>query len=259
MTRLLLTLAILCCAARSGYGSNNYFLPGDAFFHATLTQESIEALAKQKVPRVIGYSFQDTFEGAFCGYAGYSRARVPAMNDKFVANLKWTYDHIRETDGRELRESRTADGIELCETNGLHMFLVRDDFDLSDSGLRLGLKYNENWIAETKKFVDHARLCCFVDTAQAVEACWVDGPRYPGLEVKLPAVELESGQPIDEPVEIEGNVKAIVMPAGPLKPYFQREEDRYIYVVTEKEVVTYYAEGGRWKVFDEDDFHLFDE
>ncbi len=251
MTRLLFALAVLFCAARGSYGSNNYFLPGDAFFHATLTQESVEALTKQKMPRVVDYSFQDTFEGAFCGYAGYSRARVPAMNDKFVANLKWTYDHIRETDGRELRESRTSDGIELYETNGLHMFLVRDDFDLSDSRLQLGLKYNENWIAETKKFVGHARLCCFVDTAEAVEACWVNGPRFPGLEVKLPAAKPETGQPIDEPIEIQGKVKAIVMQAGPLKPYFQRDEDCFIYVVSEKEVVKYYAEEYQWKAYDE--------
>lgn len=257
MTRFLFAIAVLLFAAPSSYGSNNYFLPGDAFFHATLTQKNLDSLTKQKMPRVVDYSFQDTFEGAFCGYAGYSRARVPAMDDKFVANLKWTYDHIREMNGRELRESRTANGVELYETNGLHMFLVREDFDLSDSRLQLGLKYNENWIEETTKFVDHARLCCFVDTAEAIEACWVDGPRYPGLEVKLPADKPEAGHPIDNPVEIQGKVKAIIMPAGPLKPYFQRDEDCFIYVVTEKEVVKYWVDGHKWKEFDEDNSNPF--
>lgn len=250
MIRYLFVLLLLSTFSGITWASNNFLLPGDAFFHATLTKERVEKLLQQQPPFVLEYSLQDAFVGAFCGYAGYRQAEVEAFSPQFVRNLKWTYDHIREHNRRELREVHGPEGTTYEEINGLHLFLMRKDFAIEKYHPRLGLRYNENWVDEAEKFVKYPRLCCFVQTAEAIETSWRDSRLVPGLEVTLPQATIQEGKAVEVPVKIKGEVQAILFRSGPVQPYFDVEDSREIYVVTEEETIVYVSHEGRWAKYE---------
>src|SRR5690606_33554488 len=99
-----ITVAIL--ASNEGVSANNnLFLPGDAFFPTVLTKNDVEAIqARKNGERNFAYSSFGGYEGAFCGYAGYNNANIPAVDDDFAQNLANVYARIREFDGRQLIE-----------------------------------------------------------------------------------------------------------------------------------------------------------
>ncbi|PQO45303.1 hypothetical protein [Blastopirellula marina] len=250
MIRPLFALLLLSTFTGTTWANNNLFLPGDAFFHATLTQESVEKLVQQQPLFVLENSLQDAFPGTFCGNAGYRRAEVEAFSPQFVKNLKWTYDLIRKSDRRELREIPGPEGTTYQEINGLLLFLMRKDFDIEKYRQRLGLRYNENWVSEAEKYDKFLQLCCFVQIPEAIEASWRDSRLVPGLEVTLPQATIQEGRAVEVPVKIKGEVQAILVRSGPVQPYFDVEDSREIYVVTEKETTIYLSHEGRWAKYD---------
>src|SRR5687768_11678167 len=83
----LLILFMSCAIVSAAYGNNNLFLPGDAFFPTELTAAKLNELQKTGGELELSYSSFGGYEGAFCGYAGYSRAKIPAVDRAFVGNL----------------------------------------------------------------------------------------------------------------------------------------------------------------------------
>lgn len=228
--------------------NNNYFLPGDAFFHAVLTEEWVKhALASDEMP-LFDYSIQGGYSPAFGGYAGYGRATIENMDRAFLEHLAHAYRDVRTFNNRELRETITKDGDRVLEeTNGVHVFFYRDDFDIQR--FDIGLRYNEHWMAEAVKFGhprNGVRLCCFVPEREAVIASWRDSDLVPALNVRLPQAQINKGKSVTEPIVIHGKVKAIVLPHWSLKGYFDREDTLPLYVVNSESVQEFTAESGKW-------------
>jgi hypothetical protein len=231
-------------------GNNNFFLPGDAFFPTTLTAEQIAGLkADGASPHVFEYSSLGGYDGAFCGYAGYPRAKFPDLDDAFIANLKRVHARLRELEPRQLIERERDGQKHLVETNPMRVLFYPHDFEFPK--FELGLQYNENWAEETMKF-GHPRhmfrLCCLVEDADAIMESWRDSTDVPGLEATLPDVELrpEWVETI-EPVIIRGPLKAIVVTSQPLTEYYRRREWPTVWIVDSSGIVEKWFEDGKWR------------
>ena len=244
---LLFTIAI----ASPAWANNNLFLPGDAYFPTVLTKPDIESLlAKKTGQRQFVYSSFDGYAGAFCGYAGYLNASIPAVDDEFAANLKIVYQKIRQHEGRKLQE-QTVDGkTSLIETNGVRVLFYPPEFDFRAN--KLGLRYNENWVAETMKFghtKKHIRLCSLVADPDAVETCWRDAEDVPELPAETPHVKLKPVPATESPVVIPGPVQAIVIGSHSLIELFEEKQEAYftIYVVSANGIQKIVHQDGEWK------------
>lgn len=234
--------------------NNNLFLPGDAFFHTSLTlAQSTELRTASEKPPVFEYSFHGAaFHGAFCGYAGYGRVTIADDDGKFAANLADAYDWARFYSRREWRETGVPG--ELIEINPVHVFFYPAAFDINQH--RVGLRYNERWIDEVLKFGhhrQHVRLCCFLDGKDAIEQSWRDAAVVPELDVQIPEAKIKPSEKITEPVVISGKFKAIVLPddlSGCLEP----EDYSKIYVVDAAggRELRFDSEHGKWLPTDEE-------
>jgi hypothetical protein len=244
------TWLVLSCIATSALANNNFFLPGDAFFPTVLTAEIIDRLqADRDPPREFEYSHLDSYDFAFCGYAGYRRAKIPAVDDAFVANLAKAYGEIRKHDPRKLIETVTDGKPTLKESNGVYVLFYPKAFEFPR--FKLGLQYNEKWADEVVKLGHRQRdirLCALVDDRKAVEESWRDGALVGTFDVTLPNVKLVPGPPIDEPMTINGAVKALVLEAMPLKEYFEPADSRRVYLVDSSETLSFEREDGEWVV-----------
>jgi hypothetical protein len=221
-------------------GNNNLFLPGDAYFPTELTEADLIGFnADVKDPPLITYSSFGGYQGAFCGYAGYMRAKVPQLDDAFLKNLKKAYAEIREYDERELREVVSEDGTKkLLETNGIRVLFYPASFEFPK--FKLGLRYNENWVSDAEKFGhsrNHLRLCSLIDDADAVMECWRDATVVAPLPADLPDVELKSVPETTAPVTLTGPLKAIVLNSQPLADYYRPEGYATVRVVDSDGIV----------------------
>lgn len=231
--------------------NNNQFLPGDAFFSTTLTQDFLEELTATKTgEREFGYDSLGGYSFAFCGYAGYAVAKIPAVDDTFVKNLARVYQHHRGYVGRELREETINGKTELWETNGIGVLFYSVDFEFPRYDL--GLRYNENWVAETLKFghrKEYIRLCCLVSNPRAVGNSWRDAETIPGLQAELPDIELKVVPRTDEPVVIRSAVKAFVLGSHTPTEIFERKRDDYltVYVVDSQGITEMKFKEGTWE------------
>ena len=139
--------------------------------------------------------------------------------------------------------------LELVETNGLQVLFYNSDFDLNKRAL--GLRYNENWLKEVVAFGhlrEHARLCCLLQDNDAVAISWRDGDLVPALRTKLPAAGGKSARKtIGDPVVLEAEVKAIVIPASSsLDDLFKPEAGSKLFVVGSKGVKEMNFKDGKW-------------
>ncbi len=231
--------------------NNNLFLPGDAFFPTIFTKADIEKLQQAKAEeRTIAYSSFGGYQEAFCGYAGYANAIIPAIDDDFAKNLAMVYQKVRETEGRQLLE-QTQDGkTELIETNGIRVLFYPPEFEFPQHVL--GLRYNENWVKECVKF-EHRRqdlrLCSLISDPEAIELSWRDADVVPALKAELPKVTLQPVPEIDTPVTIRGPVKAFVIGSLSLTEIFRSNSHRYlaVYVVDSKGITQLVRDGGQWR------------
>ena len=246
------TLVIFASNA-SIQANNNLFLPGDAFFPTVLARNDVETLQTTKTgERKFAYSSFGGYEGAFCGYAGYANASIPAVDDAFARNLATVYERIRKYQARELVE-RTREGeTELIETNGIRVLFYPAEFQFPRH--TLGLRYNENWVAEGVKFghqKESLRLCCLIPDPAAVEVSWRDADVVPPLPVKLPDVEIKPVPETVAPVVVEGSVKAIVIDCS-LKELFHQNDSDYlsVYIVDSKGITELTYSDGTWRTED---------
>lgn len=245
MHRSGLTAFILCWVfASTAEANNNFFLPGDAFFPTQLTAEDVKALQEGKPEeKVFQYSSFGGYEGAFCGYAGFPRARIATLDRPLVANLARAYARLRMSQPRELREVVKDGRTSLVETNGMRVLYYPQTFDFKK--FRLGLQYNEKWVEEAIKFGhqrDQLRLCELIDDKDAIAESWRDATRVGTFEATFPKVEFPESGPIEEPMTIKSAVQAIVLCHGSLKDYFQRNNLPVLFVVDSKGLTYHYWE-----------------
>jgi hypothetical protein len=234
--------------------NNNFFLPGDAFFPTRLTEDKLNELkADAKDGPVFEYSSLGGYEGAFCGYAGYERAQFAKVDQAFISNLKLAYRHVRKNyEPKQLLEDERDGKRVVEETNGIGVLFYPPEFAFPK--FSLGLQYNENWVADVKKFGHRdreMRLCCLVDTAKGVMESWRDSTLVAGLPAELPDVELKPVPETREPVIVRGPVKAFVVDSRPLATYFDPpqdgDEDISLLSVDSKGVVEITYDDGKWK------------
>ena len=88
---ILFTIILLCSSARA---ANQYYMPGDAFFSAVLTEEVLERIDKDEHP-VFDYDRPDFLPQMMCGYAGFSRLRYASMPKEMKENLRKSYNEFR--------------------------------------------------------------------------------------------------------------------------------------------------------------------
>ena len=232
------------------YANNNLFLPGDAFFPTLLTKDGIAKMrASKSGDRIFEYVATDEEGGAMCGYAGYANANIPAMDDAFAKNLEQVYLKITGLRGRNLVE-RTENGkTTLTEKGGMRVLFYPSTFDFQQH--RIGLKYNENWVAETKKFgheKEHIIYGSLIDRADAVAISWRDASDVKGLEVKLPDVALEPTPRLEIPVVITEPVRAYILGFGPLEKFFDPDDAHLtLYIVDSNGVEEWYHQSGEWQ------------
>lgn len=234
--------------------NNNLFLPGDAFFPTELTKAAVEILQSKKAEeRTFAYSSLGGYKGAFCGYAGYENAIIQSVDDAFARNLAKAYQQIRELQPRLLEERTFEQKTQLVETNPIQVLFYPASFEFPRHAL--GLRYNENWVAECVKFGhrrEHLRLCCLISDPEAVALSWRDADLVPALKAKLPVVKHEPGKSTEEPVIVEEPVKAYVLLHDSLSQLFHPEESEHanILVVDSTGVTCLMRDDGDWIPFD---------
>jgi hypothetical protein len=251
---LFLAAAFLVLVSKA-VANNNFFLPGDAFFPTQLTAEDLRELQTgEAAGKVFRYSSFGGYEGAFCGYAGYSRAQIAAVDRSFITNLVTVYGEIRQYERKELVEVVEKGKTKQLETNGIRVLFYPQDFDLTK--FKLGLQYNEKWVDETIKFGherQRIRLCELIDDKEAVIASWRDASLVGSFDLVLPKVKLDAGPPVEEPVNIKGPMKAIVLQQHTLKEYFNAGKTyRTIYVVNSKEVQQFEWSEYQWNLSEDE-------
>ncbi len=130
------TVSLLCLFmfSKKSDASNNYFLPGDAFFHTIITEDVLKKLDED--PNSTLY-YRFVCEPAFCGYAGYRKLSLKGENKKLAENIKKAYYLVRERIPLELRvEGASPNSVsnkkekkptKFEEINGLSLFIYNED------------------------------------------------------------------------------------------------------------------------------------
>ncbi len=245
-------LTVIICVLASNmhsFANNNLFLPGDAFFPTAMTKEEVIAfVASRSTERTINYAAIDKQGGAFCGWAGFDRARIVTADDEFAENLQKAHDRYRELQPRMLRETKVSGKIELIETNSMRVLFYPEEFDFKEHDL--GVTYNENWIEQVEEFGHdrkHIQFNSLVDSSEAVAHCWRDGPLIPAMPAKFP--EIKTAQKEQAPISIECTVKAIVLANGTLDDFFDSDGEKYlrIFVVSSTGIEEWMNHQWEWK------------
>lgn len=229
--------------------NNNFYLPGDAFFPTLLDDAIVERVtADESDPTTFAYSAYGGYSEAFCGYAGYKKAKV-SMDRSFVDDLKRAYRLTIKLDPSLGKEPARKDiDFGAGKRHGVKVLFYNASFSFPKKH-RLGLRYNENWVAEVAKFghrEDHIRLCCLVKDMNAVMESWRDAARVKPLNVSVPKEEATpDGKAV---LAIKGPVKAYVLDSRPLAEYFRKNSRvvRTLYEVDSKGVTEHSRTKGKW-------------
>lgn len=231
-------LAILLAFAPTteALATNNYFLPGDAFFHTRLREKDLKRIDKEKDVE-IHYAFPTDREEYLCGYAGYGVLYFTSMPKSFKDNLKLAYRDIRDHHPKKLVQ--LAYSKETYETNPPHLFLYNTTFDIQSH--RLCLRYNEDWPKKT-----HA-LELFVKLPDAVMEEWRDSKDVKPLTVKYHPYKDRTQFSGEGTVHVRKGVRAILLPTSDFRSYYEFKEGIEVYEVTENSLTQYIGTGSSWK------------
>ncbi|MBC8350341.1 MAG: hypothetical protein H8E66_00020 [Planctomycetes bacterium] len=257
-TATLLLVLMIPLAAR---GANQYFMPGDAFFHTVLTEELLGKIDEQADPVFI-YHRPDFLPQMFCGYAGFQQLQYDKMPKSMKDNLRKVYDDLRldypkrieVTD--EVRVEKTEDGdIDVptgkkiyTEINGFSVLFYNASFDRTK--FHLAAKYNEDWAENFAAFGhgrEHAVFESLVPTAKAVSLEWRDAKLVKPLNVGLPELHARS---FKTPLRPKEKLVAIVLPKRDFQLAFDGKELGWmpvsLYAVTEDGITELMGNNGHW-------------
>tara|TARA_R110002167_G_scaffold88135_1_gene237875 strand:- start:486 stop:1289 length:804 start_codon:yes stop_codon:yes gene_type:complete len=253
-----ITVTLTLGAQKSpAHASNNYFLPGDAFFHSHLDRELALKL-KQNPETPFNYRFVGQL--AFCGYAGYSSLVLDQQNQNLANNIHKVYFDIRNNLPIELKMKRDIPASKLEttqwnvadfeETNGMSLFFYNADYDWQRR--HIALKYNEDWLDDLKKFgFGGGRYCEFVKSPDAIIASWSLGKYIPPLNLKLPEVEIEKFQTVKTPLTPQAPLKALILLGSNYNDYFNMKNGWEVIEVTNEGISRYEIHHKEWKNYEE--------
>jgi len=240
--------------------NNNFFLPGDAFFHTVLTESLLQDIEKSKSP-VFRYVRPDHLDTFLCGFAGFNMLQVKEMSPAIKKNLQALYRELREDYPLQIelvQETRWVRGsiedgdkeiktgkILRRELNGFSMFFYNAGFDANR--YRIGLKYNETWAEEVMAFGhqrEHIQFEFFIREEKAILSDWRDSQLVKPLDVISPPIEpRRSSKPLP-PVTLRSKVRVFILPESNFQSAFDRS--RGIYEVTEAGIQYYRPLGNAW-------------
>lgn len=247
----------VCCLSQKSEANNNYFLPGDAFFHSIITEDVLRKLDKNP-ERTLYYRF--VCEPAFCGYAGYSNISLKGENQKLADNIKKAYYQIRKWVPLELRvEGISPNSVsdhtqnkstKFEEMNGLSLFIYNEDYDWQRR--KIAIKYNEDWLNDLNIFgFKGGRYCEFVKTSDAIVRSWAQGNYIKPLAVKLPDASIEKYKTVNIPMTPKGPMKALILFDRNYKQYFNMKRGMHLLEVSNKKINHYVIEKREWKLYEE--------
>jgi len=236
----------------TAHATNDYFLPGDAFFPSILILKNLKQHEQEPEP-VFYYNF--VCEYAFCGYAGYSQLKLDQQNSELARNIRKAYSHIRQRQPIKLRPKKgvkrtvTKQALQnldnFHETNGLSIFFYNADHDWQR--WKIAIKYNENWREEMKKFINAGSYCAFVKTPAALKHSQEQGKNVPPLNVQLPEADIKTGKPVDTPLIPKGQLKALILYDDNYKQYYDMKSGKRLLEVTNQGITEYILHGKAWK------------
>ena len=240
--------------------NNNFFLPGDAFFHTVLTESLLQDIEKSKSP-VFRYVRPDHLDTFLCGFAGFNMLQVKEMSPAIKKNLQALYRELREDYPLQIElvqettwvRGSIEDGDKEIKTgkilrrelNGFSMFFYNAGFDANR--YRIGLKYNETWAEEVMAFGhqrEHIQFEFFIREEKAILSDWRDSQLVKPLDVISPPIEpRRSSKPLP-PVTLRSKVRVFILPESNFQSAFDRS--RGIYEVTEAGIQYYRPLGNAW-------------
>ena len=256
-TPAILLATLFWCLIPSAKAHNNYFLPGDAFFSASITRDVIREWMRND-----GSEFEfhySRFDGQFmaCGNIGYTKLKIAGIDDRFRAALSEAYWRYTDNE-RPLFRLENDDPKELSQVNGIVALIYNSDF----SG-PLGLKLNEDWQTQGA-----GRYGGLFKTAEPVVADWKLGPKFPPLKIDQaldPRRHLHKGGVAHRTMDVQltasaKDLKIVLVGFASQEGYavfqtcpnLQRiydYEDRTEYVVVDPKGLTTFScnENGLWK------------
>jgi hypothetical protein len=240
--------------------NNNFFLPGDAFFHTVLTESLLQDIEKSKSP-VFRYVRPDHLDTFLCGFAGFNKLQVKEMSPAIKKNLQALYRELREDYPLQIelvQETKRVRGsiedgdkeiktgkILRRELNGFSMFFYNAGFDANR--YRIGLKYNETWAEEVMAFGhqrEHIQFEFFIREEKAILSDWRDSQLVKPLDVIAPPIEpRRSSKPL-LPVTLRSKLRVFILPESNFQSAFDRSQG--IYEVTEAGIQNYRPRGNAW-------------
>lgn len=245
----------------TAHAHNSYFLPGDAFFHFVLTEAKLDQIDTQESP-VVEYNRPDFLPDAFCGYAGFARLQYVEMPREMKKHLRSVYDKLRESIPKRVEitdevVTQRRDGMDVDvptgkklhrEVNGFHVLFYNGSFNREK--FRFGLKYNESWADDVANFGhrrDHVHLESFVRKPDAIAEDWRDGADVKPLKAVCPE---SSPKKIGEPIRVERDVHALVIPFSDFERLYRGEEDAFgglsIFDISAAGIKVLTAKHGHW-------------
>lgn len=252
------TLLLICLAwERSVAAHNTFFLPGDAFFHTVLTEDTLTQIDKEKSP-IFKYDRPKFLEDSLCGHAGFSKLEFRNMPVAFKQRLRQVYDELREDVHKRIEIKneiiykkgefgdiavKTGNQIKR-EINGFSVFIVNADFNLAK--YILGLKYNEDWADQVTAFShdrNHVRLESFIQTPEAIAEDWRDSQLVAPLSTKCPPI---SNKNIAVPVLAAPTCKFMVFEHPDLRQLTDADDFDRMYEISEAGVTRYTKNGKHW-------------
>ena len=206
------TLALLatCLFSQSAVATNNSFLPGDAFFSVSISQEDIKQWTASTATK---HEFDyERFDGSFfaCGNIGYSTLAVEGITSELRLALVEAYWSYASGIPPIYRDDGDDGKIDLQQINSVVALIYDKSFNLD---LPLGLKFNEDWM--TQGAGHYAGL---FETADPIAADWKMASEVPPLTTlpKMdPLAHLEGGyevaRTIDVPLRIHADETQIIL------------------------------------------------
>ncbi|QDT70179.1 hypothetical protein MalM25_31250 [Planctomycetes bacterium MalM25] len=219
---------------------NVAFMPGDAFFHAELTEESLDKFRDSVIGLEYAYP-SGTY--TFCGFAGYTRLKILGDTRALTGHVKSLFkSRIKQQAGKKYVD---AMGFEE-DFAGFHLFVYDRSFVCSSES-RIGLKYNEDWVSLQNEALGlpaaqrgSARFTTFVSTAGAVAHEWQYAASVPGLPTRVPMGPGwgPAGPVVHGPAEIEVKaVQIVLVPEPDIAKLLQRTPGSEFFSITEDGVV----------------------
>ncbi|MAI30393.1 MAG: hypothetical protein CBE00_00650 [Planctomycetaceae bacterium TMED240] len=250
-------LLIHLAGKHSAGAHNTYFLPGDAFFHTVLTEETLNRIEEEKNP-IFNYSRPEFLDNSLCGYAGFSKLEFRNMPIELKQRLRQVYDELREDVPKriEIRDEiiykqgefgdiAVKTGNQLTrEVNGFSVFVVNDTF--LSTRFVLGLKYNEDWGEQVTAFGhdrNHVHLESFIQTPEAIAEDWRDSKLVAPLSTECPVV---SNKNISVPVLASPSCKFMVLKHPDVQELADADKNNSMYEISTAGVTRYIKKGKHW-------------